>query len=222
MSKYVTDARLRYRVTRHDQADRPVAGEPKPTAVTNTEQLTLAVRGQPAALESLMQLIRPMVVRYCRARLSPIAGFCHAADDVAQEVCIAVLCALPRYRDMGRPFASFVFGIAAHKVADARRSAARVAIPVADLPDGPDDRPGPEEAVVAGAEAQRARTLLGRLPDRQRQLLALRVLTGLSAEDTGRALGMSAGAVRVAQHRALTALRAIAAEEEEELVSAIA
>ena len=71
------------------------------------------------------------------------------ADDVAQEVCIALLSALPRYRDMGRPFASFVFGIAAHKVADARRSAASLAIPTEDLPDTPDDRPGPEEAAVA-------------------------------------------------------------------------
>jgi RNA polymerase sigma-70 factor (ECF subfamily) len=44
-------------------------------------------------------------------------------------------------------------------------------------------------------------------------LLVLRVLTGLSAEETGAALGMSAGAVRVAQHRALASLRAIAVQE---------
>jgi RNA polymerase sigma-70 factor, ECF subfamily len=43
---------------------------------------------------------------------------------VAQEVCLAVLSALPRYRNMGRPFVSFVFGIASHKVADAARNAA--------------------------------------------------------------------------------------------------
>jgi len=44
-------------------------------------------------------------------------------------------------------------------------------------------------------------------------LLVLRVLTGLSAEETGAALGMSAGAVRVAQHRALARLRSTALEE---------
>ena len=54
---------------------------------------------------------------------------------------------------MGRPFASFVFGIASHKVADAMRNAARLAIPTEDLPDGPDDRPGPEETAVACLEA---------------------------------------------------------------------
>ena len=92
---------------------------------------TRAVHGQPAAIESLIEQIRPMVVRYCRARLGRITGHYHVADDVAQEVCIAVLSALPRYRDMGRPFASFVFGIAAHKVADAVRAAARLAVRVA-------------------------------------------------------------------------------------------
>lgn len=180
----------------------------------NVGNLTdLAARGQPAAIDMLLRQIRPMVVRYCRARLSRISGHYHAADDVAQEVCIAVLSALPRYQDMGRPFDSFVFGIASHKVADAKRSAARLAIPTEDLPDCPDDRPGPEETAVAYLEAERARALLARLPVHQRELLVLRVLSGLSAEETGNELGMSAGAVRVAQHRALARLRAIAVEE---------
>jgi RNA polymerase sigma-70 factor, ECF subfamily len=173
----------------------------------------LAVRGHPVAIDTLIRQIRPMVVRYCRSRLGHISGHYHAADDVAQEVCLAILSALPRYQDMGRPFASFVFGIAAHKVADAMRTAARLAVPVEDVPDAPDDRPGPEETVVAYLEAQRAWALLARLPVNQRELLVLRIVSGLSAEETGRALGMSPGAVRVAQHRALARLRAIAVEE---------
>jgi RNA polymerase sigma-70 factor, ECF subfamily len=142
-----------------------------------------------------------------------ISGHYYAADDVAQEVCIAVLSALPRYQDMGRPFVSFVFGIASHKVADAMRSAARQALPTADVPDGPDERPGPEEMALAYLEAERVRALLARLPSQQRELLALRVLFGMSAEETGRALGMSPGAVRVAQHRALARLRTLVAAE---------
>ncbi|WP_157431819.1 sigma-70 family RNA polymerase sigma factor [Actinomadura hibisca] len=177
------------------------------------ELTELAVQGDPGAIEVLIGQVRPMVVRYCRARLGRVSGQYHIADDVAQEVCIAVLSALPRYRDMGRPFASFVFGIAAHKIADALRSAVRAAVPTEDLPDGPDDRPGPEETVVRYIEAQRARDLLTRLPDHQRELVLLRVVAGLSAEETGNVLGMSAGAVRVAQHRALARLRAMAREE---------
>jgi RNA polymerase sigma-70 factor, ECF subfamily len=177
------------------------------------ELTSLAVQGDPGAIEVLIGEVRPMIVRYCRARLGRVSGQYHAADDVAQEVCIAVLSALPRYRDMGRPFASFVFGIASHKIADALRSAIRPAVPTEDLPDGPDDRPGPEETVVRYIEAQRARDLLGRLPAHQRELVLLRVVAGLSAEETGNVLGMSAGAVRVAQHRALARLRAMAVEE---------
>jgi RNA polymerase sigma-70 factor (ECF subfamily) len=173
----------------------------------------LAVRGHPGAIEALLERIRPMVVRYCRARLGRVTGHYCVADDVAQEVCLAVLAALPRYRDMGRPFASFVFGIASHKVADAVRTASRLAVPFEDLPDGPDERPGPEETVVAYIEAERTRALLAQLPHHLRELLILRVVTGLSAEETGNVLGMSAGAVRVAQHRALARLRALAVEE---------
>jgi RNA polymerase sigma-70 factor, ECF subfamily len=173
----------------------------------------LAVRGHPAAIDALLERVRPMVVRYCRARLGRITGHYYVADDVAQEVCLAVLAALPRYRDMGRPFASFVFGIASHKVADAVRTASRLAVPFEDLPDGPDERPGPEETVVAYIEAERTRALLAQLPHHLRELLILRVVTGLSAEETGNVLGMSAGAVRVAQHRALARLRALAVEE---------
>lgn len=174
---------------------------------------SLAVQGDPAAVESLIGHVRPMIVRYCRARLGRVSGQYHIADDVAQEVCIAVLGALPRYRDMGRPFASFVFGIASHKIADALRSAIRAAVPTEDLPDGPDEGPGPEETVVRYIEAERARGLLDRLPDHQRELVLLRVVVGLSAEETGNVLGMSAGAVRVAQHRAIARLRAMASEE---------
>jgi RNA polymerase sigma-70 factor, ECF subfamily len=192
------------------QVGRPRAAS-EPTSLPDL--IGLAARGQQAAIESLLEEIRPMIVRYCRARLHQISGQYHIADDVAQEVCIAVLSALPRYRDMGRPFASFVFGIASHKVADAMRNAARLAIPTEDLPDGPDGHPGPEETVVAYIEAERVRALLARLPAHQRELLVLRVLTGMSAEETGQALGMSPGAVRVAQHRALARLRAIAREE---------
>ncbi len=49
---------------------------------------------------------------------------------MAQEVCLALLSAPPSYRHMGRPFGAFVFAIAAHKVADAARDAARAPLPV--------------------------------------------------------------------------------------------
>jgi RNA polymerase sigma-70 factor (ECF subfamily) len=175
--------------------------------VGTRDLVALAAGGDPGAADRLLARVRPPVLRYCRARLGT------AADDAAQEVCLAVLSALPRYRDEGRPFEAFVFGIAAHKVADAQRAAARAAVPTAELPEAADDTPGPEEQAVRRSEAERARDLLGQLPDNLRELILLRVAVGLSAEETGRALGMSPGAVRVAQHRALGRLRTLATRE---------
>jgi RNA polymerase sigma-70 factor, ECF subfamily len=169
----------------------------------------LAAQGRPDAIEALLRYFRPAIVRYCRARLARTGS--QDEDDVAQEVCLALLSALPSYRDLGRPFGAFVFAIAAHKVADAARGAARSPLPVPVLPDLPDRCLSPEETVVAGADARQARTWLASLPDEQRRLLLLRVVAGLSAEDTGYVLDMSPGAVRVAQHRALGRLRALAA-----------
>ena len=67
--------------------------------------------------------------------------------------------------------------------------------------------------MLKSVDARLARTLLAHLPAAQRRLLLLRVAGGLSAEDTGYVLDMSPGAVRVAQHRALVRLRALAADE---------
>lgn len=172
----------------------------------------LATQGDTSARDALLVNVRTMVHRYCRARLGRLPGSEHAADDVAQEVCLAVLSALPRYRDEGRPFEAFVFGIAAHKVADAQRAAVRAAVPTDEMPDEPDLGPGPEDHALRSSDAALVRSLLDRLPPTQRELLILRVAVGLSAEETGSALGMSPGAVRVAQHRALARLRVLAAE----------
>lgn len=45
------------------------------------------------------------------------------------------------------------------------------------------------------------------LPERTRRVLLLRVLVGLSAQETGRMTGMTEVAVRTTQHRALKRLR---------------
>ena len=61
--------------------------------------------------------------------------------------------------------------------------------------------------MVASSTAAAIDELLSLLSDQQQEILRLRVVAGLSADETADALGMTAGAVRVAQHRALTKLR---------------
>ncbi|MCT2587712.1 sigma-70 family RNA polymerase sigma factor [Actinophytocola gossypii] len=49
--------------------------------------------------------------------------------------------------------------------------------------------------------------LLDALPPRQREIIRLRLVVGLSAQETADRLGMAPSAVRMAQHRALDRLR---------------
>jgi RNA polymerase sigma-70 factor (ECF subfamily) len=169
-----------------------------------------AVDGDRRAREKLLALIRPLVLAYCRARLGRRESVMCSADDVAQEVCAAVLSALPAYRLQGLPFRAFVFGIAAHKVADAFRAAGRDHTePMAEPPDTPDGSDGPEHRLLLAERAERLRGLLAHLSRHQQEVLVLRLAVGLSAEETAQAVRSTPGTVRVAQHRALLRLRQI-------------
>jgi RNA polymerase sigma-70 factor (ECF subfamily) len=164
-----------------------------------------ATTGDPTAIGRVLGIVQPLVVRYCRGRLGRTSV---SADDIAQDVCLAVLTALPGFRVPGRPFLAFAYGIAAHKVIDAHRAASRErADPVADLPDTVEAVGGPEERALRGELSDELGRLLDTLPRRQREVLVLRVALGLTAEETATAVGSTPGAVRVAQHRALARLR---------------
>src|SRR2546423_4441208 len=165
------------------------------------ELVDRAVRGDPDATAALLTLVRPGVVRYCRAHLGRVGGRYTTADDVSQEVCLAVLRSLPRYRDQGRQFAAFVYGIAAHKIADAQRAAVRhlAVTPVDVILDQADSAPGPEQRAIETDQARRLSELLRQLSEVHREILVLRVAVGLSAEEVAGALGMTAGGVRGAQ-----------------------
>jgi RNA polymerase sigma-70 factor (ECF subfamily) len=108
-----------------------------------------AVRGDGRAREELLALIHPLVLRYCRARLGRRETALGTADDVAQDVCMAVVGVLQTYQLKGRSFRAFVYGIAANKVTDAFRAIGRDRTePVAELPDTPVTIEGPECRVL--------------------------------------------------------------------------
>lgn len=85
---------------------------------------------------------------------------------------------------------------ARHRAVDARYAESRSSAP--ELP---------EDLVTREEEHTAVREALGRLPPLQRQVLRLRIIEQLNAEETGAVVGRSADAVRQIQHRALAALR---------------
>lgn len=163
-----------------------------------------AQSGDARAMDDLLREFRPQIYRYCLARL----GRLEVAEDVTQETCIALTSALPTYKEQGNSFASFVFGIAANKIKMSHRSHSRRPEDVYDeLPDGISEAPGPAEQAERNDELQQLLQHLDALPERHREILLMRVVAGLSAQEVAYALGMKAGAVRVAQHRAMNELR---------------
>ncbi len=191
---------------------RSAEGGPAPTATFSLDPALVrsAVQGNRAAVAGLLRALRPLVFRYCLGRLRTWQDGSSDAEDCAQDVLLAIVRALPGYRHEAEGFVPFVFGIAAHKVADFHRRRARDRTsPVAEPPpargDGAD--PTSEEAERAAA-LDWSSGLLDTLPPRQREILVLRIILGMTAEETAAAVGLaSAGAVRVAQHRALATLR---------------
>jgi RNA polymerase sigma-70 factor, ECF subfamily len=169
-----------------------------------------AVAGQVGARDRLLAEVHPVVLGYCRRRLGHRETVLGSADDVAQEVCIAVVAALRSYTVTGLSFQSFVYGIAANKITDAFRAIGRNrTVAVADLPDSPVLDDGPEQRLLAAELAERLGGLLQLLTPLQRDVAILRIAVGLSAEETAHAVGSTPGAVRVTQHRALNHLRAL-------------
>jgi len=203
-----TLARLRAEAEQAEQAAAPPPAEPP----LLERLVAAAVTGDLAARERLLTEIHPLVLRYCRGRLGRQETVIGSADDVAQEVCMAVVGALPNYTIKGLSFRAFVYGIAAHKVTDAFRAIGRNrSEPMAELPDTAVVHDGPEQRLLSAEMAERLGGLLHRLTDRQREVLILRVVAGLSAEEVARIVGSTPGAVRVTQHRALNRLRGVLA-----------
>lgn len=178
------------------------------------ELVTAAQTGDAHAMEDLIALLRPAVFRYCRSRLATYSGGLDAADDVAQETCMAVYKVVARYQDTGAPFTSLVYVIAANKIADAQRGFGRSAVLVDEFPDQTDSALGPEESALASAHLTAAHALINRLPTKMRDVLLLRA-DGVSAEQVAVQLSMSAGSVRVTHHRAIAKLRQLVDESEE-------
>lgn len=172
-----------------------------------------AAAGDESALDRLLRSIEPYVVKYCRARLPTSGGGIQNADDVAQDVLLAVCDAVGRFTPGTAAVMAFVYGIARNKVADAFRSAGRdLSTPTDILPDAVDDEPGPEPSAVSSSDSARLRRLLEHLSPHHREVLVLRIALGFGGSEVATMLGSTPGAVRVTQHRALTRLRALMSE----------
>ncbi|MGW6124047.1 sigma-70 family RNA polymerase sigma factor [Nocardia sp. NPDC055165] len=186
----------------------PVLSESKRLGAELDALIGPAAAGDRDAVAEILRLVHPVVRRYCSARMGATGHLTVTADDVTQEVLIATVTAIPRYRDQGKSFLAFVYGIAANKVSDAFRRGKHTAYPTAELPDSASTSAGPEEWVLAYERRAATLELMKVLAPNHREVLHMRIVLGWSAAQTAEAIGTSPGVVRVMQHRALNKLRA--------------
>jgi RNA polymerase sigma-70 factor (ECF subfamily) len=120
------------------------------------------------------------------------------ADDVAQEVWLAVVRGLPRLKEPER-FAAWLFTIARRSVVNhlRHRYAEQPQVDIADEPDLAD-------GVVDRVDVRR---LLDGVPLMEREVLVLFHLEDLSLEECAEVLGVPVGTVKSRLHRARRLLR---------------
>jgi uncharacterized protein len=167
--------------------------------VRDGELVGAALGGSPVAFAVLATRHRERARRVA-ARL---LGDAHEAEDVAQEALLQAYVALAVLRDRDR-FGAWLAAIAANLARMQLRRRRHVPVPADEL-----DEPA---AGNDGDVLERVRAALESLPRAEREAVLACDVLGLSREEAGRALGCSAGAVRVRLHRARGRLRVLLRE----------
>ncbi len=127
------------------------------------------------------------------------------AEDLTEEIFLRAWRALPKYDERGLPFSAFLFRIARNSLIDYYRQHKN--IQSIDEMELQSHEAGPEELVDSHIENHQLRDTIAKLREDYRNVLIFRFLSGLSPEETAQVMQRSVGAVRVLQHRALSALK---------------
>ncbi|PJF09452.1 sigD protein [Pseudorhodobacter sp. MZDSW-24AT] len=122
-------------------------------------------------------------------------------EDILQEVLLAIHLKRQTWR-RGEPVRPWLYAIARYKVVDAfRRRGAVVNLPIEDFADLL-----PEEQAASPLALRDTDVMLAQIDSRSAGLVRAVALEGKTAEEAGAALGLTAGAARVALHRAMKRL----------------
>lgn len=173
---------------------------PAKSSVEDAEWMRRLAVGELAALEPLYERYRPMVLALVRQADLSLAS--SAAEDVCQEVFLALVDAARRFRPDGNVRA-YIAGVAVRKAREHRR-ATWFRRNVMDRLPGLSSPPSRlEERTDAVREGER---LLAALPAHLREVLVMHTVEGLEAADIAQALGININTVWTRLHRARAAL----------------
>jgi RNA polymerase sigma-70 factor, ECF subfamily len=169
-----------------------------------------ALDGDAGAYERLLGEVAAMLRGLLRARLARLGSGPDDAEDVLQEVLLAV----HRKRDSwdrARPFLPWLHAIAEYKAIDAARRIGKARRRTVDAPveEMADWLPAPprREMALAVADPERA---IASLPARERGIVAALGIEGISVRGAAARFAISEVAVRVAFSRGLARLARLA------------
>ncbi len=183
------------------QAPRPldaIATDPEDWAAL----MVLAQGGDGAAYRSLLVGVTP----YLRAIASRAHRNPSDAEDTVQDV-LLTLHAVRHTYDASRPFKPWLAGIARHRVIDRLRALGRASTREVALELEHEAFPAAETNEILSFEAQDLHAAIRALPPGQRQAVTLLKLQEKSLKEAAAVSGMSVGALKVATHRGIAALR---------------
>jgi len=172
----------------------------------DSDLIKIAQEGDTDAFGELYQRYAKIVFRFIYANLNDRLD----AEDLTEEVFLRAWRSLSKYRQKGVPFLAYLFKIARNVLIDFYRRAGRTGGQMSiEEKQITDFNPDPGETAILNIEHQEVRNTLTQLREDYRTVLVLRFLSGLSPTETGQVMGRTPGAVRILQHRALSALRSL-------------
>lgn len=165
--------------------------------------LARANDGDGAAFARFLHAVTPTLRAVIRRRGDALPH--HQHEDILQEVLLAIHLKRQTWR-RDAPVRPWLYALARYKVVDAfRRRGASVNLPIEDFADVL-----PQEDVATPLSGRDAEVMLRLIDPRSAMLVRAVALDGKSAEEAGDTIGMTAGAARVALHRAMQRLSGLA------------
>ncbi|GMQ84215.1 MAG: sigma-70 family RNA polymerase sigma factor [Gammaproteobacteria bacterium] len=163
--------------------------------------------GDEQAFELLMQRHQDRVYRLASVRL-----YAHDdARDAAQEVFLRAYRGLPRFRFQAEPFTWF-YRTMINVCNEYNRKRTRDRDLKQEIENDP--MAGNEEYIAPdNGPMMQIRQYVQVLPERQREVVMLRIFEDMSVEDTARVLGCRPGTVKAHLHKAIARLKEMAGDQ---------
>jgi RNA polymerase sigma-70 factor (ECF subfamily) len=141
-----------------------------------------------------------------------------AAADLTADIFVAAIDSAHRYEARRGPVLAWLYGVGRNVVAAELRRSSRELRTARRIEGrrllGESGLTRIEEQIDAASYARRVYEAIGRLPERDRRLLELVAVDGLSVAEAAGALGVTSGTARVRLHRSRTRLAALLREPE--------